>query len=369
MARGLKLWLAVVVVGSLATFAGLTAWYESVARSFPGVPRDSLQLVHDSLIREAGRTATAVQRIRWSRAVDDADTLLILGPHLPVQERFVRRVAEARSRVDPEPRVDVAIALTTRRWQRPEDGTRYQSYIESHGTDYLLPEGGPCQVVMFVPGGMTTPSVLDRYFPTTHLLGPCAWVARYGPPSDTVRAWIQWGGGRFARTLEPSTPLPDRPEAGADRHADRRPTRLARACRAGNVEACAVALDPIGTPQSRPWGVDDADAPHGLVLYDHDIYAGDPFGIVDAHLLADIESEIGRDRFAAVWRTDAPVHAALSDALGRPLGEWVAEWAAARLPESERTGMRAIDILFSLLAVAVFLGIGLVMGAKGRPIR
>jgi hypothetical protein len=361
MARGLRLWLVVVVAGSLATFAGLTAWFDSVARSYPGVSRDSLQLVHDSLIRHAGQTATAIQRIRWSRAVGDADTLLVLGPHLPVRESFIRRVAEARTRLDPDARVDVAVALTTRRWQRPEDGSRYGSYIESHGTDYLLPGGGPCQVVMFVPGGATTPSALDTYFPTDYLLGPCAFVARYGPPSDSVRAWIQWGGGRFARTLEPSTPLAERAaEAGS---------RLARACLAGNVEACALALDPAGTPLRMPGSFDDADAPHGLVLYDHDLYAGDPFGSVGAHLLADIEAEIGRDRFAAFWRTDAPVDAALADALGRPLGEWVADWAAARLPAPDRAGLRLTDVLFSLLAVALFLGIGLLVGAKGRPIR
>jgi hypothetical protein len=114
-----------------------------------------------------------------------------------------------------------------------------------------------------------------------------------------------------------------------------------------------------------PWN-DDTPEPAGLLLY-HRGWSSWAFGGVGAHLLADIEAEVGRDRFATLWRTDRPVDAALSAALGRPVGQWVADWAAARFPP-QPAGWGVLDALVALLVIAALAGIGLLAGAKGRPI-
>lgn len=156
------------------------------------------------------------------------------------------------------------------------------------------------------------------------VLGPCAFVARYGHPGNSVRAWIRNGAGSLAGTVQPApartdgTPNPSATQLG--------PNALEQACIAGDTRACTLAV--VGNGPSLSYGLvrwgDDSDTPRDLILYDHD-WPGWAFGGPGAHLLADMAAEVGPDRFAAFWRTDRPVEAALAGiglllgAKGRPL--------------------------------------------------
>lgn len=369
MARGVRLWLVVVVVGFVAAFGAVRAWQESVRRETIGYnSADPAVIASASLAREAVATATAIQRIRWSRAIGPpGDSLVVLGRNVTVPAASRAMVRDTRSRVEAYETVPVAIVAMM--WARPDDGTRYVPR-RAYGIDYLLPEGGPCQVAVYVPGGAATLNVLDRLLDPDRLLGPCAWVARYGPPGRSVRAWLRHAGGRFAGATIPSPAGPAvllEPAPGGDPDARRSPghglNRIEQACRRGDTGACRLAIGPAGT---RAGPGDHGPAADDPLLAER---AGrSPFAGVGAHLLADLEVEVGRDAFARFWRADVPVEEALSDALGQPVGAWVAEWTAARLPEPHREFLSLTDVLLTLFTIAALTGIALITGARGRPI-
>lgn len=367
MARGMTRWLAVVLVGCLVTLGAVRAWQESLRRQVLG-PRPATPevIASDSLAREAVATATAIQRVRWSRDIGaPRDSLVVLGriDLVPAGSRAAIREARERLRADGADgpagadaafQRGVAVAVLSPLWQRPDDGIGFPPRGYSRGIDYLLPEGGPCQVAVYVPGGGLTGRNLNQLIDPVLVMGPCAWVARYGPPGDSVRAWLRRGGGALAGATSPSAPSDPQDDA---------PYAVEAACRAGDAGACREIVR-RGTLRPRV-GVARV-APEDPLLYEHARRA--PFAGLGAHLLADIEAEVGRDAFARFWHAEAPADQALSAALGRPVGEWVAEWAAARLPARPRVGAGPGDVLLTLLAVALLAGIALWTGARGRPL-
>ncbi len=369
MARGLRFWLAVVILGCAAVLGLTRVWTGAVRDTIRGgLTPDSATVAYTSLSQKAVPIASAIQRIRWSRAIleRDPDSLILLGPNLPISAANRSTVRAARSLL--RPGETVAIAIAEARWQRPDDGNRYLWYTESQGVDYLLPETGPCQAVAFVPGGPATPSTFDRMVRADNLLGPCFWVARYGRPSDSVLAWLRVAGGAIAGSATPSQATPSQATPSAARSAaptgGRTLNRLEDACRRGDDRACETVIGPLGVSSTRRPPPPEME---GLLMYSR-AWVDIPFDGVGGHILADIEAEIGPDRFAAFWHTDRPADVALSEALGRPVGEWLADWAVARFPEPVRAGPGVGDILLTLLTVAVLAGIGLLLGSRGRPI-
>lgn len=364
MARGLTVWLAAVAGGCVVALGLVRIWTGTLApNTLLPTRADSAAAAYDDLAMEARRTATAIQRIRWSRAMRARarePQPLVLG-EAGVGDDAGDRVRAALDRLPTPERV--AVAIVPAAWRRPEDDLPSPG-PSSYGIQYLLPDEGPCQVAVSGPGG-PSPGAPDFFLDPDRLLGPCWWVARYGPPSDSVRAWLRRGGGILAQQM---TPTPPEPDGGARAWRN----RLREACAAGNRAACArVLAQPDGWLWSRLQAA--AAPPEDPLLYQVGwmrlVSSPGPFDGKGAHLLADLERELGPESFGRFWRSDGSVPDALSEALGRPVGAWLADWTAARFEVAPaRAGLSAIDVLLSILTIGGFAGLGLLLGRKGRPL-
>jgi hypothetical protein len=80
-------------------------------------------------------------------------------------------------------------------------------------------------------------------------------------------------------------------------------------------------------------------------------------GYFDAHMIADLANEFGRERFQRFWTSEAPLAEAFEDAFGVDMGEWNLQ-RVSELVEIRRAGPAVrmgegvgAFLLFSLFAV------------------
>jgi hypothetical protein len=194
--------------------------------------------------------------------------------------------------------------------------------------------------------------------PQSNIAGPCVFWARYGAPGDGVQAWLQHGGYHFAwepaalltqSVAEPRQLFGMRPYSEVN-------DANGIACRAGEVASCVAAIT-SPNPDSL---INSAFVPTGRLSWPQ--YR---FGIREGVLLAHLEQEFGRERFAAFWQSDQPLEPAFLAAFGTPLGEWVMDWARRYYgPATRSARVSVLSAVLTLLTCAVLAAVAVAIGRR-----
>ena len=154
----------------------------------------------------------------------------------------------------------------------------------------------------------------------TSLLGPCAFVARFGRPGPHVERWLRateyafaayaaWSNTGLWTTRTDETPYPKRSLTAAQAQ-----------CVMGHGVRCRslLAIDsmPTATPES-----------HFTPVTFRDFSMGGPrLGRYERLFLSDMARDLGPDQFGAFWRSQQPVAAAYTSATGRALEADASAW-------------------------------------------
>jgi hypothetical protein len=165
-------------------------------------------------------------------------------------------------------------------------------------------------------------------------LGPCAFYARFGAPSPLVRHWLDannydvtessdWSGITRGRDYDTNWNLNEFRGYGTLVFYSYvyEMSFLKIACLAGRQPACVDAWK-MGAGGSGP--------------YRHVLSPGSGWRIRDSRLpdeattLAALVQEAGEDAFQEFWTTSLPIDSALTIAVGKPAGEWLAERPQAK---------------------------------------
>ena len=180
-------------------------------------------------------------------------------------------------------------------------------------------------------------------------LGACGWLAAYGPPGRGVRAWLDstaWRAAAYARFVDtprarapwrieyapPGSPLAMLELLTSGYSADVLP---AQSCARGAREACTSYLagaDGLGGERG------ESVVERGVLMRSFEQRAG--AGAVEAldprpRFLDDLRRELGTERFAAFWKSDADFPAAFAAATGSSLDAWTSRWMAASIRGSD----------------------------------
>jgi len=229
-----------------------------------------------------------------------------------------------------ETKVRVAIVIELERGATASD----RPLSESGVTAYLAPDSTDrTTCLVFLPVGrywtlrFTDPTMR---VPADHLtdllrsgLGPCGFYAAFGTPGKPVHRWLIARGWDVGLTLEAAR---DRELTifSGEQYSRWYWQRVymfppsSVACMAGRAAGCRAAL-------LRGASDDGAIPVPNVVRADRRWWRMQDF--VAAHrLLADVQVEIGRERFRTFWTSPLPVDSALSAALKQPIGEWIAAW-------------------------------------------
>jgi hypothetical protein len=354
MASRMK-WPATVLIGCIL----VTAW----ARTVPPDGVTSSRTSDDQTRAFNANAAALIAADAEYRQFARADSLLpllpaspgltvALHPALPATARdTITRAAVAEMGAITRPRARVGVFLVDGAYGRregvpflPRSGER-ELYV---GTDAA---GAYCALVA---GGTLNGGTLSttgfRHVRDSRMrlhdrtvLGPCAFIARYGAPGPLISRWLDAGAYQLAElpaTAFPRDWRPGRPFGlwtGSD-------VRM-RGCVGGREDLCAQVT--LGTGRSR--------GRRGPLAYD----LGPVFFLADRTdrtMLGDMEAAFGTERFARFWSSDRDVEAAFDHAFGVSLGSWVMEWAEARFGE-QKIGP-ALDALSLLLSALTVLGLG-----------
>lgn len=161
------------------------------------------------------------------------------------------------------------------------------------------------------------------------VLGPCAFLARFGLPGRALRAQldsVHWHTAAFARWSEAA----DSGEATRPPWTDL--TRDGVRCLVRSDDACARAWRTTTEPARWDDAPDDAGsrvADRGLVgpLPWYAVHGGS-YGRRQRLFFSDLAREVGPDRFTVFWRSDAPVDTAFTRLVGMSHREWTSQWLA-----------------------------------------
>jgi hypothetical protein len=176
------------------------------------------------------------------------------------------------------------------------------------------------------------------------MLGPCAFVARYGAPGPEISRWLSDGAYRLAEHRS-GVPRPGVGDAARKRELTvwSEDDRALRGCIDGRDDLCVTAL------LMSPGASHVRDGPAVLNL-DRRL----PPGGTDSRAMLDhLEREFGSARFEAFWTSDADVQTAFASAFGIGAGDWVREWGRSRYGD-RGLGPRvdAVTLLLSALLVS-----------------
>jgi hypothetical protein len=186
-------------------------------------------------------------------------------------------------------------------------------------------------------------------------MGPCYFWARHGAPGAHIDKWLRAGGYRFG-TRES---IADYPPITVARHAFNYDGEAygnvhGVHCIDADQESCRHAV--LDMPSNRyPM---TAVTSRQVSAYNFDSYYFEQFAFAGAErvILAELERYYGPERFRAFWQSPADVETAFQAAFGKPLGQWVMEWAQAHfedIPTGPRLDLNTV--LLSLLTIALFV--------------
>jgi len=389
MARGVIGWLGAALVACLVVGAvylpprGMPRWAWGSPRPLPEAT--SARVMANQLAGQWRRAQAAAIGARFRGQLGPALTLRRSqdrpGPLLVVQapdsvrdwaERVIQGALDsswARLGIGVS-KVSVAVVLGRRGPVRPSPIT-----VGTSGGDvaYVLPDStdrSTCVVTARLPYFAQS----RRYMRQDQLLywaaatlGPCAFYARFGVPSQQVQQWL--GRRNFdvavsAGWFRESRAAQMLPWLVMD-YRDRRwwwgniysfPFST-MACFAGRGEACRRGL-----------AAGDADllTPTARIVVPSDPWDIRKIRLIGAEwFLSDVARAAGEDRFQDFWTTSLPVDSALTLALHRPVGEWMVAWERRMSPPPPfGAAVRPLD---ALLGVALaLLVVGLVMAGQLR---
>jgi hypothetical protein len=199
------------------------------------------------------------------------------------------------------------------------------------------------------------------------VLGPCAFVARYGLPSPTIDAWIRAGAHRFARLRRTAVTRPRTyPESAWPYQLASVQAVWLRACRAGRMDVC------------RRFMLDGSVRREGRDTFDSDVGSAGraAFDMQSRNeppavptLLADLEQEFGPERFARFWNGQGTVEEAFAAAFGMDIGEWTRDWSRRADPGSTLAArLDAGTVLLALLTTIALAAIAAIVALR-RQIR
>lgn len=161
------------------------------------------------------------------------------------------------------------------------------------------------------------------------VLGPCAFLAQFGFPGRALRAHldsIRWHTAAFARWSEPADSAEPMRNPWTDLSRDgvrcllRGDAACARAWRTTPGQERQELLPEL-TGTRRPDGGLTGPLPwYGV--------HGDAYGMRQRLFFSDLARDVGPDRFAGFWRSDAPVDSAFLQLLGMNDRAWTSRWLA-----------------------------------------
>jgi hypothetical protein len=330
----------------------------------------------------AGETLRFLQRRDSLAAALDGAAGLLMGVATPeVPEPWVAWLSEHTDRVTPATggrtaggTVLAAVFVDTVAWRRQSrEWRRFETWFNSTVTAFG-PAATPftCLAIHDLRRGTRQAGhrvlVEPRYSPSRNALGICRFFAAYGAPGPGVRAWLLAGGWQYGTT------------DGAGRHglfeaARRRYTYFPSLVSEGRyaLGACVEGA----TRGCRAWFLLDAESrgpdwrgvtplPWGGAarLEEHSGFVtawwgeGDEFG----GLLADLDDEMGPERFRAFWTSPSPVGSAFGSAFGVDVGIWTRDWLERRYGPLPRRGPRAGDFAATVVIAGLLVAFGAARG-------
>ena len=178
----------------------------------------------------------------------------------------------------------------------------------------------------------------------TSLLGPCAFVARFGRPGAGIHQWLAsseysfaafpaWSNAGFSSRL---AQLASR--AGLSVAQSRCVLQHLPSCRA------ALAIDSTGSTSGDP--------EYTPVTFRDFSMAGPHLGMFERLFLSDLMQAHGAERFGAFWRSDREVSLAFASVAGHSLEEETSRWMG-RIYDSSPGGPAVPRALFGALGLAL----------------
>ena len=358
MATAMK-WLALVLIGCVLA----TAWARTI-------PIDENQVLarrversdqpDAQLRRDMQANLTALRRADLAyRQMSRMDSLLPLLPAAPgvtVQlspavrpdtRDTVYANVERELAAMGEPRARIGIFLVDNAYGHRPGVPLSRARPEREMYAGVDSAGAYCAVVHAAPVGRTIGMVIsDSRLSASagaSMLGPCAFVARYGAPGPEISRWLSDGAYRLAEHRSAVLQLVGDPTHERELTVWSEDDRALRGCIGGRDDLCVNALlMPTSAAHVR-------DGPAVLQL-DRRF----PPGANDSRAMLDhLEQEFGSARFEAFWTSDADVPTAFAGAFGIGAGDWVREWGRSRYGD-RALGPRvdAVTLLLSALLVS-----------------
>lgn len=359
-------WLLSVALLCVMTAAWLLTTDYGIERE----RRNQRQIVAQKLTRVRAQLSRA-SRLAWTREqlAGRGNIVLQFRDSLPAtfRDSIVAGIA-AEFAPAPEPQVRLALLQLPPRFAAT-GLDREAEYYASTGVEApwcagLAPRGPSTRTssryTPFDEEVWTTEAGRAEYTPRR--LGPCRLWARHGRPGPGVEAWLAATGGYFARGSTPLHALPREWRAAGAFGAPRRLERglVLAPCQAGLLSACRTSL----LAPSEYWLRPNVSPPGAVAMYADWFFSQG----AAAGLLAAVEEEFGRERFARFWRSDADVATAFAQAFGVPIEVWTADWVQELMGRREAGPRLAASTLLLALVTLGLLAAAALQVARRRTI-
>jgi len=369
-------WLIAAALGCATVLVAY--WPEPPVPMFvPRRPRPSQSVVLGDAYQTAGQLAVLERRdaalasLRATRPVTGASPELRIDLALPQADRDALSRSWAALTDTWRPfatELAAVLIIATDSAHHGEDG-RVHSFV--NGFWHFHPAEGHenlCLSVAFVSppelpwtAHSRSPDEVRDWL--SKAMGSCAFYAIFGNPGPAVENWLRGHNDGFARSADwrtqraPIDAPPDWSEVS-----DASPMAILfdllmggamvgrngyngyalRGCASGRPDLCTVILDSVqlgyypvfgtnfGVSQTREWVWNQTES---------------------SHFLSDAVHSVGRDRFAAFWRSNTPRDAAFQRAMGQGILTYTQSWAKSRF-QRFRAGP-GLPLLITLLGVAL----------------
>lgn len=355
------------------------AWGEPSERGLRMIERRLLEA--RTALRTLETADSVVRRGAWRRSVVDPVLAVQSGIPEAAYRHLDSILAPARDRLgdlDPNVTLVVAVVYDTATRGRPR-GSNWRRT----GVQYVLPEaldGSRCVAIanasrfVWIHSREGSPPTAQRMRdileprPRASLAGPCGYLAAFGAPGDSVRAWLdrfvwrqalepQWLFQRGLRRLGERVPpnaLWRGQLARQQRHALAENPDL-YGCAAGRHASCRAAH---AGGLRRYDGNRPSTGPEPAVMeFEISYLVNSSLGPGTDVFLSDLVADRGVERVRRFWQSDLPLDSAFAQAFDVSIEDWTMQWVRSYLgvPPAGPT-VRFVPGLLGLLAVGVLLG-------------